>query len=730
MPGGIIAQISQLSSNDRVCGTPSIPFNEKNIVNLALKNQNLPKANQLKEIKKFIVGESAKFYTYNFETEDYDQINATLRVSESNINIWVEDKEWFNFHVTGDIIRSLVIDLLYETPQSSVNPGDGILNIIHAYFGLPPDFDGDGITDFLITDIIDGWEEGKGFIAGYFNPIDQYENGTVTKSGAISESNERDILYIDSYPGIFRQDSDRFEQVLSTISHEYQHLIHFNYDRNEETWMNEGLSELSSFLCGYGLRNPSAYLFNTGLELTGWDTDLEEALKHYAKTALWAYYLYEKFGSGLIKDIAQSPLSGPAGISAAFTKQGYFNSFETAMVHFFHTITLNNSSSSSLHYFTMPKLVGLKAQPTSLIVDYPSDYTSTQQPNSLHLYTFENGESLSIELFNTNSNLDIYSIKFAGDSTIEKETINDNFWQDTNFGKRWLKETLMVINKGHYSEIFAFNSNARQKYYQSPLNYYSGNPTYNITSDGNVNANKFNAPYDSCILKSVSFYNFGSSGPVNIYIFLSELRDGNNPEAITKTFPNILQGNWITLDLSDRNIIRNSGESFDIGVEYVQQGVMGYSNTPINLRKSYLKKSGEQTFSALTNYKVDEEVLRGVWMINMDYLAPLRHKPTENEKPPYLFTLERVGPTPFPVPGNPNLTLQYKLEKAGHVKIDIYDILGQRVITVFDGFEQGPIAIKRWDGRNQAAQQVASGQYFLKFEFEDQMEIRKIIVLR
>jgi len=55
MPGGIIAQISQLSSNDRVCGTPSIPFNEKNIVNLALKNQNLPKANQLKEIKKFIV---------------------------------------------------------------------------------------------------------------------------------------------------------------------------------------------------------------------------------------------------------------------------------------------------------------------------------------------------------------------------------------------------------------------------------------------------------------------------------------------------------------------------------------------------------------------------------------------------------------------------------------------------------------------------------------------------
>jgi hypothetical protein len=725
-----LAQISNLRSNDRICGMPNLPHGEETIVDLASQTQQLEKITTNHGMKNFQIGERTKFYTYNFDTEEYIQLDATLRASESNINIWVEDNEWTNYHVTQSAIQGIIRSLLYETPGNSVDSTEGILNIIHSNFGFPPDFDGDGITDFLVTDIRDGWEEGEGFIAGYFNPIDQYNNGTPTSNGEISNSNERDMLYIDSYPGTFRNDNGNFEQVLGTVSHEYQHLVQFNYDRMEETWVNEGLSELSSFLCGYGLRNPSAYLFDTGLELTAWEDEIQEALKHYAKTALWTYYLYEQFGADLIKNIVQSNLPGPSGISNAFSMQGYFISFKDAMLHFFNAITLNDSRLSSLYQFQLPDLVGLQAQPHKLINDYPTDLTATQDPNSLLLYTFENGDSLDLKIFNFNSNMNLYVIKLAQDSTIYKETLNSDFWYDDEFGSTWLQERLMVVNTSDNSDIVALNANAKQKRYFVPLEYYTGSPVYNITSDGSINANTFNVPYDSCLLKSVIFYNFESSGEVRIHVYLDELRDGTNPESKTKKFQNILQGNWVTLDLEDLHIVRNSGETFDIGIEYLTGGVMGYSTTPANLNKSYLKQIEAQTFRSLNNFEINQQTLQGVWMININYLAPLRHKPVQNETPPYMFTLERVGPTPFPVPGNPNLRIQYTLEKAGNLKIEMYDILGQKVATIFDGYDRGPIGVKWWDGRNQVQEEVASGQYFLNFSFEGQSEVRKILVLR
>jgi hypothetical protein len=38
---------------------------------------------------------------------------------------------------------------------------------------------------------------------------------------------------------------------LSVMAHELQHLIHGYHDANEELWLNEGFSELSTLLNGY-----------------------------------------------------------------------------------------------------------------------------------------------------------------------------------------------------------------------------------------------------------------------------------------------------------------------------------------------------------------------------------------------------------------------------------------------------------------------------------------------
>ena len=92
----------------------------------------------------------------------------------------------------------------------------------------------------------------------------------------------------------------------------------------------------------YGLRNPSSYLSDTRIGLSTWSSNLPEALSHYAKVALWTYYIYEKFGPDVIKNIAQSGISGKNSITGALSSQGYSLSFQDVMYHFFSAITLNN----------------------------------------------------------------------------------------------------------------------------------------------------------------------------------------------------------------------------------------------------------------------------------------------------------------------------------------------------------------------------------------------------
>jgi hypothetical protein len=58
-------------------------------------------------------------------------------------------------------------------------------------------------------------------------------------------SNEREMIYVTSS---YLNDLELFGQLLS---HEYQHMIHWNHDLSEATWVNEGLSLLAEEVNGY-----------------------------------------------------------------------------------------------------------------------------------------------------------------------------------------------------------------------------------------------------------------------------------------------------------------------------------------------------------------------------------------------------------------------------------------------------------------------------------------------
>ncbi len=247
-------------------------------------------------------------------------------VSGALSHVWVALSELERQHVTTTEIDVILRALEQATPSTSRDPTQGILQLDRRFFGDPPNINssfikgaGDGKTHVLICDIKDGWTptSTSGFTAGVFFSVDVDPN-----SGFVANSNRRDLIYIDSHPGIFHNNRRNAARILGTLAHEVQHLIHWNYDPREITFFNEGLSEYAEVLCGFPLRNPDRYFGNTGVTLTSWRTGSQDVLSDYSRAALWTLYLGEQLGDTFIRRFTQHPTNGIPGFEVALVQAG------------------------------------------------------------------------------------------------------------------------------------------------------------------------------------------------------------------------------------------------------------------------------------------------------------------------------------------------------------------------------------------------------------------------
>jgi len=169
----------------------------------------------------------------------------------------------------------------------------------------------------LIFNIRDGLfydpETAPWFIMGYFWSY-------------ISELNDANIFHMDTYQWWRRLGDDPIlpypyedytplpNQYEGTFAHEFQHLVHYDVDPNELSWVDEGCATLAEWLCGYGFSpgHISEYL------LWFWDTPLtiwEGYLSDYGASFLWTYYMYEHYGGteSLIWDLVHEQANGIEG---------------------------------------------------------------------------------------------------------------------------------------------------------------------------------------------------------------------------------------------------------------------------------------------------------------------------------------------------------------------------------------------------------------------------------
>ena len=151
-------------------------------------------------------GDIKMFWTMNVATNQPTQIQATLQHIGKHCYIYLELEQ--ENRVPKETIQKLADQFdnqIYDTN--------------HKFFGseASPGIDFDKRITLLFLDIQDGWEPGRGYVAGYFSPLDTYS------SELWQFSNEREMFYMDVYPA----DPKRADY-LGVLAHEFQHMIHHN----------------------------------------------------------------------------------------------------------------------------------------------------------------------------------------------------------------------------------------------------------------------------------------------------------------------------------------------------------------------------------------------------------------------------------------------------------------------------------------------------------------------
>lgn len=84
----------------------------------------------------------------------------------------------------------------------------------------------------------------------------------------------------------------------------------------------------------------------------------------------------------------------------------------------------------------------------------------------------------------------------------------------------------------------------------------------------------------------------------------------------------------------------------------------------------------------------------------------------------------------YPNPFNLQTTIKYYLFKGSRVELSIYNIKGQKVKTLVDGFQTIGFQSITWDGTDKNGEAVASGIYFYRVKTDFSEESRKMVLMK
>jgi hypothetical protein len=533
-----------------VCGTPE--FSNPETISRAILNTKtlFPETYKLmraraKEsvlsVQQDTLGMVEQFFVYNFVSNSYYTVSAVLEAKGTLTEIWVDQTEINNGHVDNSVVASIENALENQTPQGSKNPNEGIVKLEENYFGMPPNSGvSNGSVSFLITDIKDGWDPSKGktsYIAGFFLSNDQPDPTTHQYNLG---SNKRDMLYIDSYPGIYYGGTRDPSAPLPTLAHEFQHLIQWHYDPNEVTFLNEGCSTNAEVVCGYPMRSPSLYFQNTNVSLFTWRASTDPAvLADYSRATIFMRYLFEQFGDTFAKDLVQNPAEGISGINSTLSEIGSGLQFNQVFQNWVVANALDDTTIGLQYGYSYP--ISVRPAPSQTFFDpnicLAQDTTASMAVNYLD---FPSGDSLIVSY--KSAGLSVSAIESGTQSKVHSLPSSSTFYEP-QFGSTYNDVTLSLLNLNSSANgVISLSGNANVRFIQNEMSYDDGSPD-------TLKGIEFLSLPDNSVGSGWAVQ-FPTSSPVNqlvdakIYaIFNSEISSSTVPSPAPKQFTFHVWGN-------------------------------------------------------------------------------------------------------------------------------------------------------------------------------------------
>ncbi len=687
------------------------------------------------------VGDRRTFKVYNFETETTEPREFELRVIETHFYLWVEVASLDSGWVTDEKLEALRIALAEATPPGSINPNQGIIANDEDVFGDPPNVDGDGKTDVLLVDVRDGWNGSGGFVAGFVY------GGDLSPLG---DGNNRDILYLDTRPSL--SSGRPIASLLATAAHEYQHLIHFNYDRNELSFVNEGLSEWAEVLNGYE-RRAMSYLSNVSrynVPLFQWSEDNVNVLDDYERAGLFTTYLEHRIGWQAVGAITRDPQRGFFAYQNALSSQGL--NFYNVLLDFHTANFLNDYTVNPAYGYQRTDFQNLKATPSIVyngrIATQTPETTITVAAGGIQYLVWQHVRDLQLSI-SSGPSLNIRALRYPEGGSIVVEDLSASAAPFTFTGAHDQVVLLVMYQStsGSAQVTYSATWSSEQTFTSQIFQFDNGQAREFILSGGLELLTRFENPQPGYTLLGrvylpLYFYSQFRGGPpateprdftLTVRAAQPDGTPGNVLFEKTMDDPRGYQGvTSTTLQFAEIDLFPYAAQIGDLPdvlfIGYRDAGAD--TNTIVLATSSYTVENRsfigpiQQGWRALWEVTLrDGTSLHGrIIPIRIEFLVGSEPVPAESvAELPRELALE----PPYPNPFRTTALLRYHLPEAGPVRLRIYDLLGREVATLVNepqpaGTHTAHLNAGGW----------ASGLYLCVLEAGGQRRVQRLQVVR
>jgi len=178
-----------------------------------------------------------------------------------------------------------------------------------------------------------------------------------------------------------------------------------------------------------------------------------------------------------------------------------------------------------------------------------------------------------------------------------------------------------------------------------------------------------------------------------------------------------LSGNSVTLNWATQTETNNTGWEIELrGTGNKEQGAWKKVGFVAGKGTTSEKQTYSFGISGLTGSKADFRLKQVDTDGNISYSNIL-----SVDLIPSKFELSQNYPNPF----NPTTSIRFSLPVAGHVELAVYNMLGQKILTLVNGEKEAGYHLINFDGRN-----LASGSYFYIINTGNFRSVKKLMLMK